>query len=549
MRDGVRLSADIYFPAAGPEGGPYPTVLGRTPYDNQNPAYVEMANHLSEHGYVVVLQDVRGRHDSLGEWVPFRLEGPDGCDTVEWAASQPWSTGKVGTFGGSYGGWYQWALAREHPPHLVTMISTAAGGKWFEEIPYHNGCVLLVLLGWLNLVGGHSMQKPEIIKDWKDVFWHLPLRTLDERVGRRMPVWQEWIDHPTLDDYWKEVRLDNDFAGIAVPALHITGWYDGDQPGALYFHDGMVASSPRAQDQYLLIGPWDHGGTRHPRQELGGVDFGKEAVEDIIGVHCAWFDHWLKGDGKGEPPRARVRLFMTGTNTWIDTTAWPPPGVSTTTLYLHSGGSANTLAGDGTLSADVPGDTEPADTYVYDPANPVPSVIDPSFYVADAVETPLDHRFKHRRDDVLVYTGPAQREAITITGYPIVRLFAASDAPDTDWHVELHDISDTGASMILTDGRLRARFRESLEREQLLEPNKVYEFTIRLGAVGHVLRPGHCIRLTVTSSDFPTWDRNPNTGHRLGEDAELRVATNQICHQSGQASSLELPVAPPSLIA
>jgi putative CocE/NonD family hydrolase len=505
-----------------------------------------MAQHLSAHGYVVVLQDVRGRHDSSGEWVPFRHEGPDGYDTVEWAASQTWSTGKVGTFGGSYDGWTQWALAREHPPHLVTMISTAPGGKWCEDIPYNNGCLLLPELVWLHLVGGHAMQRSDIITDWEDVFRHLPLRSMDERVGRTMPVWQEWLDHPTLDAYWMGLRLDQDFAGLTVPALHITGWYDGNQHGALFFYEGMASQSPRGQDQHLLIGPWDHGATHYPRQTIGGVDFGKDAVEDLLGVHRTWFDFWLMRSGEGSLDRARVRVFLTGTNHWIETTHWPPPGTSTAKLYLHSGGSANTLAGDGRLCEEAPSEAEPVDTYVYDPEDPVPSVIDARVFTSYTIETPLDHRFKHGRDDVLVYTGTAQEEPIVFAGHPVVRLFAETDGPDTDWHVALHDVAETGTSMILASGVLRARFRESLEREALLEPNQMYEFTIRLGAVGHVVQPGHRLRLTVTSSEFPTFDRNQNTGQPIGLDTEVRVATNTVYHQPGRASCLELPAAPPA---
>jgi hypothetical protein len=542
MRDGVQLSADIYFPAGGADGGPYPVVLARTPYDNQNATYVEGAQYLAQHGYVSVLQDVRGRHDSDGEFVPFRNEGPDGYDTVEWAAAQPWSTGRVGTMGGSYGGWYQWALAREKPPHLTTMVSTAAAGAWMQELPFHNGVLMLAMLGWQNLVGGRSLQKPELVTNWSEIFRHLPVREMDTLLGRRLDGWREWLDHPTLDEYWQELRLDDDFAHIDVPALHITGWYDADQPGSLYFHRGMCGASSRTNDQVIVIGPWDHRATRVPRQVIGGVDFGPDAVLDAFDLHRRWFDRWLK-DTPAEPLPARARLFLTGANSWYDAASWPPPGVTPTPLFLRSGGAANTVAGDGRLDTSTPPQSEPADTFRYDPANPVPAVIDENFYATDAVETPLDRRFQHRRDDVLVYTGAPATEALVLAGLPVVHLYAATDGPDTDWFVGLHDVSPTGTSMQLAEGRLRGRYRESLAREALLEPDRVYEFVVPMTAVGHVVRQGHALRLTVTSSDFPTWERNLNTGEPTATGTTMRVATNRVLHEPGSSSYVVLPVA------
>jgi len=547
MRDGVCLSADIYLPAGGVEGGPYPTVLSRTPYSNQNPVYVEGAQQLSAAGYAVVLQDVRGRHDSDGDWLPFRNEGRDGYDTVEWTAEQSWSNGRIGTMGGSYGGWFQWALAREKPPHLVTMVSTAPCGDWMHELPWNNGVMMLVMFGWLNLTGGRAMQNPNLVEDWPSVFRHLPLRTMDERIGRSLPEWQDWLNHPCLDDYWSTLRFDDDFGRIDIPTLHITGWYDGDQPGALYFHRGMRASSPRAEDQYLVIGPWDHGGTRVPRRVVGDVDFGADALVDVLGLHREWFDHWLK-DEAPVPLKERTRLFITGVNEWKDTPTWPPPAESVA-WFLHSDGSANTFAGDGTLTADAPTDAEPDDTLIYDPVDPVPSVVDPNFYSPDAVETPLDHRFKQRRDDVLVYTSAPVSETMIVAGLPSVQLFAATDGPDTDWFVALHAVSPTGKAMLLCEGHLRGRYHEGVDHESLLQSQQIYEFSIAMSAVGHAVQPGHRLRLTVTSSDFPTWDRNPNTGHPIGLDTELRVATNRVRHQPGAASFVSLPVVPATIFA
>ena len=542
MRDGVDLSADIYLPVGG-AAGPYPAVLARTPYDNQHPVYVADARHLAEHGYVVVLQDVRGRGDSPGDWIPFRNEGPDGYDTVEWLASQPWCTGRVGTFGGSYSGWAQWALAREKPPSLHTMVSTAAAGAWMQELPWHNGVLMLVTLGWLNLAAGRSVQNPELIDDWPEVFRHLPVREMDAALGRDLNTWRDWVDHATLDDYWRELRLDDDFAHIDLPALHITGWYDADQPGALYFHHGMSSSSTRSDDQFLVIGPWNHAGTRVPSRQTAGVDFGSDAEMNMRELHRQWFDRWLK-DVPDNPLPHRVRLFLTGDNRWYDAPAWPAAGAEDARWYLRSSGHANTMAGDGRLDVVPPESVETADSYTYDPSDPVPAVVDENFYAANAVETPLDRRFQHRRDDVLVYTGSPSDADVVLAGIPRVHLHAATDGPDTDWFFSVHDVSPTGSSMQLSEGRLRARFRESLEYEQLLEPGQTYEFTIAGTAIGHVLRAGHRLRLAVTSSDFPTWDRNPNTGGPIGTGTDHRVAVNTVRHEPGTASYLAVPVVP-----
>jgi len=541
MRDGVELSADIYFPEGGADAGPYPAVLARTPYDNQHPVYVADARYLAKHGYVVVLQDVRGRHDSDGEWVPFRNEGADGYDTVEWLAAQPWCSGRVGTFGGSYGGWTQWAMAREKPPSLTTMVTTAAAGAWMQELPWHNGILMLVTLGWLNLAGGRTVQNAELVDNWPDIFRHLPLREMDAALGRDLGTWREWVDHPTLDDYWRELRLDDDFAHMDIPALHVTGWYDADQPGALFFHRGMTTASSRSADQFIVIGPWNHAGTRVPSRTTGGVDFGAAAEMDVRDLHRKWYDRWLKDDAGAQPLPQRARLFLTGANRWLDAPSWPPPRTTVDRWYLRGGGCANTMAGDGRLDVRAPETGEPADRYDYDPADPVPSVVDENFYAANAVETPLDRRFQHRRDDVLVYTGAPSDGDVLLVGIPELHLFAASDGADTDWFFSIHDVSPTGSSTQLSEGRLRARYRESLQEQRLLDPGTTHEFTIAGTAIGHVLKAGHSLRLAVTSSDFPTWDRNPNTGEPIGTATEFRVAVNTVRHEPGAASYLAIP--------
>lgn len=542
MRDGVRLSADIYLPAGGTTEGPYPTVLCRTPYDNQGAANPTTAEYLAEHGYAVVQQHVRGRYNSGGDWRPFHNEGADGFDTMAWLAEQPWCDGRVGTMGISYEGWTQWALAKEKPPNLRTMVSTAACGRWMQEVPFHNGVLALGMFAWLNRVGRRTVQSPHMFaENLPDTFRHLPVGTMDQALDRDLPAWREWLSHPALDYYWRKLRLDRDYPAIDVPVLHITGWYDDDQSGALYFHQGMSTGSPRSTDQHLLLGPWDHDGTLHPRRTLGGIDFGPESVVDMKEVHRDWFDRWLRGDGRSAKPTPRSRVFFTGANAWRDLRAWPAP-CTFLHYYLRSAGLANTRAGDGALATELPTGDEPADRYAYDPADPVPSLIDERMYFPDMARTPLDHGFKHDRQDVLVYTGPEADDQVVITGTPVLHLFAASDCSDTDFFTALHDVSPAGGSMLLAEGRCGGRFRTDLSRPTPLEPGQVVKFVIQLGAVGHVLHVGHRLRLTVTSSDFPTWNRNLNTGEPIDRGVAMRVANNQVIHTATQPSHLVLPV-------
>lgn len=530
MRDGVELSSDVYFPEGGVNGGPYPTLLFRTPYGNQGAVPVQYAKYLSNKGFAVALQDVRGRHDSDGVPYPFNYEGPDGYDSIEWFAEQEWSTGKIGMFGGSYVGWVQWAAARELPPHLSALVSTAAAGRWGEELPYHNGMIYLPLIGWLHTVSGRIWNTSDGI-NFQDVYRHVPLRTLDQAIGRPLPAMHDWLDHPYMDEYWKSVRLtEKDFAAIDLPVLHITGWYDGDHPGTLFFYDGMREHSPAADKQHVLIGPWDHAGTRNPKRITGAVDFGEAAIVDVLDAHVQWFNKWLCDEDNGVEKQEKARYFATGSNEWRTADQWPPAGTATP-YYLGVSGSLGSASGDG------------SDSYQYDPEDPVVMASDWNFYATLTLTapSPLDRRFIERRDDVVVYTSDVVSESVDIAGKPTMHLFASSDCLDTDWVVLLTDVAPDGSSTLLSEGIMRARYHESLEYESLLTPGETYEFTMVMGAITHTFKPGHRIRVDVTSSYFPIYARNLNTGGVIADEVEPRIATNTIMH----SSYIDLPVVKP----
>ena len=544
MQDGIKLSADIYLP---PKEGQYPVILHRTPYDNTRPLWVEKAAYFARHGYAFVTQDVRGRCDSEGEWIPFAGESDDGYDTVEWIAQQLWCNGKVGMMGDSYAGYVQWMAARERPPHLVTLVSTAAPGRWMQELPYVNGKFSPGVMWLLNLTGGRTRQlnlddpSARSLINWKKLILHRPLKDIDKALGRTNTVWREWLAHPTFDNYWRRHSLEGHFRQIDLPVLHITGWYDGDQWGELYYYDNMVAKSPAADGQFLLLGPWDHNGTRTPQARLGGIDFTQDAVLDMNAIHLRWFDYWLKGKENGQQDDARIRVFVMGRNEWRAEKAWPLPGVKTTPYYFHSGGRANTLGGDGWLSQAAPRD-EPLDEYTYNPDDPTPSAPDlESFPGADY---PLDQRYVERRDDVLVYTSEPLEQELEVTGKPHVVLYAASDAVDTDFAATLTDVYPDGRSIMLAEGILRASYRDSLEEPTPLTPGQVYEYKIEFNATSNAFMPSHRIRVTVMSCRFPRFCRNPNTGAPAGEDEEFCVAHQTVYHNETHPSHILLPVIP-----
>ena len=543
MRDGVTLSADIFLPPTG--DGPWPAILQRTPYDNTAELWTNIAIHFARQGYAFVSQDVRGRCDSEGVWEPFVNEGPDGHDTIEWMAVQPWCIGKVGMMGGSYGGFVQWAAAKEHPPHLTALVSTAAAGRWMEEAPHRFGVFAPYWMWWLNLVGGRTLQQPiyghPTVPDWPRVMTHRPLRDLDIALGRTNTVWRKWLAHNTFDDYWRRLSLIGHFATIDLPVLHITGWFDGDQWGELHYWRHMIDESPATDRQWLISGPWDHAGTRHPVQRLGGRDFGTSALLDLNAVHLRFFDRWLKDVENGAEADPRVRIFAMGANAWRDEDQWPPAGMAETPFYFHSGGAANTLGGDGALSRELPTDDETADTYTYNPDDPTPSVQDLSGFPFG--DYPFDNRWRLRRDDVLVYTSEPLTEDVEITGHPFVVLHAASDCPDTDWHVTLCDVLPDGRSDELTSGCLRAAYRDGLDATPTaITPGKVYEYRVELMATSNVWKRGHHIRVTVASANYPASARNPNTNAPTGDDDASRLAHNTIHHTPAHSSHLLAPV-------
>lgn len=542
MRDGTRLSADVYRPDSP---GEFPVILSRTPYNKAGAGKTSIDRYKSyvERGYAVVLQDVRGRGDSEGEFRPFLQEGDDGYDSVEWCGTQPWSSGKVGMIGGSYGGYVQWAAAVRTPPHLAAIVPTVACPDPFVDglINGPTGLPSPICVSWYFYTSGKLNQQSHAV-NWAEVFSHLPLIELDDRAGRPMPIWDEFVTNSRLGPYWEPARYQHRLHQVTVPSLNISGWYDDEQISTITNFAGVTRRgnpSPTGVHHALLMGPWPHNANSGTR--IGEIEFGPTAKIDMDAYVLRWFDRWLKGiDNKVEDEPA-VRHFVMGDNSWRDADAWPIPGTVPTPFYLRSNGSANSRLGDGVLSRVAPTVDEPFDEYTYDPADATPFLTDPMF---SQVGGPDDYSKIEERDDMLVFTTPTLHEPIKVCGPIKATIWASTDALDTDFMVRLTDVHPTGFSQRLCDGVVRARFRDGMENPTLLEPGKLYEYEIDVWTTCQTFLPGHAIRVEVMSASFPQWDRNPNTGSDLGTSTETRPAQQRVYHDATHPSRIVLPIVP-----
>jgi len=548
MRDGVKLYVDLYLPAAP---GRYPTIVWRTPYGVQRDGSHEALIRFAMNGYAVVAQDVRGRYESEGIWEPFRNEGKDGFDTIEWAAVQPFSNGKVATEGGSYNGHNQWQAATLNPPHLVAAFPALAstniyanwltmGGAFRLSFNYGWGVVRMPNRIMLPQYWHTEAYAPEELK-YENILMHLPLKDGDlMSAGTAVQHYRDWIKHESYDDYWKSISDEEHFDKITVPVHTSGGWFDIFLGGTINGYVGMKnkGATPEARaGARMIIGPWGHG----PTQSFGGIDFTPAANVNQFETELRFFDYHLKGIKNGLEAEAPVKLFYMGVNKWRSEKDWPIPGTQYKELYLTSKGAANSVRGDGELSFKKPA-ASGVDTYRYDPQNPVPTTGGNNCCGTPTLAGPRDQRQLERREDIVVYTSEFLQNALTIAGPVNVKLFASTDGPDTDWMIKLVDVYPDDTAMPVSEGILRAKFREGLDKIRLLTPNQVVEYTIELTATANVFKPGHRIRVDITSSNFPQFDRNPNTGEALGNSATIRVAQQSIHHGGSRLSHILLPV-------
>ncbi|TMC42137.1 MAG: CocE/NonD family hydrolase [Chloroflexi bacterium] len=555
MRDGVRLATDVYRLDGAT---PAPVLLARTPYDKEH--IVAASNTFDilravQAGYVVVIQDVRGRFASEGEFNPQFQEGRDGVDTIAWAAVQPWSRGVVGTFGGSYLGCTQWLAAREQPQALRVMAPTVTPSDMYEGESYQGGANVLHSLRWAVAISRDEIQR-RVARGWVPpeggadldvdaVLAHLPLND-HPLLHDLAPFWGDWLAHPTADAYWRPISPCAGYEQISAPALNISGWYDIFLWGTFQNYQGMrkLGGTQHARrNQRLIIGPWSHSNFTgsFPEREFGAA--GSLDALDLTGLQLRWFDRWLREADNGAEQEPPVTLFVMGIDRWRAEADWPLPDTQYRPYYLHSAGQANTLHGDGTLSAEPPGD-EPPDVYLSSPLRPVPTVGGQVILPGGNAIGPRDQRTVELRDDVLVYSTPVLDRSVEVIGPIELRLFVASSARDTDFTGKLVDVYPDDRAMILTEGILRARYRTSMTEPELLEPDAIYELRLDLWATANVFLPGHRIRLEVASSNFPRFGRNSNTGGEIASEAasHYRPAINRIFHDAARPSRLILPI-------
>jgi putative CocE/NonD family hydrolase len=590
MRDGVRLATDIHYPARDgvPAPGKFPVIMERTPYGSHN--IESWASYFVPRGYIAIGQNVRGRYGSEGRWFPHRDDVNDGYDMAQWIGRQPWFNGRIGTVGTSYPGGTQHALAMSNPPHLAAMIpvdSMSNSGRFGVR---HNGAFELRFFNWIFMLGnspsgGYSPSGPQhytttdpgtraaLIQLRSQVIEYvkgLPLRR-GASLLRLAPDYENWLieamSHGDYDNFWKDSGIDV-AAHIAdykdVPVYHVSGWYDswGAQVANINY---VELSKAKKSTQRLIMGPWTHG--QQTRSFAGEAEFGPAAAIDFNAFRLRWFDRWLKNEDNGVDREPPVRIFVMGGGDahktadgriyvggrWRNENEWPLARTKPTPFYLHA---------DGRLSETKPA-TSAVTRYTFDPRDPVPTIggnvssegeLMPRGALDQRCRKELwackDTRPLSTRNDVLVFQTEPLEQPVEVTGRLIVKLWVSSDASDTDFTAKLIDVYPpnrdfpAGVELNVADSIVRARYRDSLEKPSFMKPGQVYPATIEMYPTSLVFAKGHRIRLDISSSNFPRFDVNPNTGEPLNNNRRWAIAQNAVHHGADHASHIILPVIP-----
>lgn len=582
MRDGVKLSADVFTPD-GP--GPFPVLLSRTPYNKEDPGTISNGMRGAEQGFIMVNQDVRGRYHSPGFWEPFKYEITDGYDSVEWAARLPKSDGKVGMWGGSYVGATQWLAAISDPPHLAGIAPEVTSQDYYKDWAYQNGAFQQWFAqSWASHTAGDAL--------WQQTYFDFssngyvpsvrsPKTGLLTRPGQKSmtdplnyvnvlplsnyttlvtpatggnaglkalePWYLDWLAHPTDDAYWQKWSISRDYSRIKVPVFNIDGWYDLFLQGAIENYEGVKAHGGTADarnDDHLMIVPGGHSGFG---TKVGAYNFGKNANADTFQIMLDWYKHIFLGQNNAMAQWKPVRYYEMGTGVWKQSSTWPPPQARMVAYYLHSDGKANTAFGNGSLSTQAAGAAANAasDRYVYDPANPVPTL--GGSMCCDGKDVPngvQDQRPDEKRSDVLVFSTPVLKKNLNVTGPVSMTLYVSSSAPDTDFTAVLVDVGPDGVAHNIAEGIQRMRYRNSYTQASFLKPGQIYKVNLNMWATSNVFLAGHRLRVDVSSSNFPRWDRNLNTTQSPEMGTHWVKATNIIYHDADHPSTLNLSVIP-----
>ena len=550
-RDGTVLRGDVYYQT---DSNPQPVLVCRTPYNKLLPRYQEHATDIARGGYTIVVQDMRGRYASDGEyrwmWVDknetFDVE--DGHDTIEWAAKLPKSDGRVGTWGHSNASWAIWVMLHSNPPSLAAALASGISMNMLDITfgVWETGR----RLEWTYMMAADVRRREgrtdgptdpiEATFRWNAVerskyIWWLPLAEIPEPVFAGLAEQYQTFLRNTRQDF---MRFDETHPMVEVPVMQITGWWDR-LIGTIDNYEGLITNGdPGLRNQHrLIVGPWGHDATNYTR-DIGPIDYGPEAETTYADLIVRWYDHVLKGKNNGMADERPVQLFVLNRNEWIGADAWPLPETQYTDLFLSSEGNANTVHGDGTLSFDQPSAAE-SDEFDYDPRDPVMSLMHQNSQSIPMDQSPNDHR-----QDVLVYETEPVSEDLDVIGPVRLKLWASTNAPETDFTAKLAIVHEDGLCVNLTYGVMRTGYREGFDRVAYTEPGRQYEYDIKLNPIGCRFLKGQRIRLYISSSDFPNFDRNHNTGNNFWSDTEFKVAHQTVFHTGGMASRLVLPIVP-----
>jgi uncharacterized protein len=535
MRDGIELAADVFLPE--PKGR-FPTILFRTPYNRKGPSSHNFRT-FTNLDYAVVIEDVRGRLASQGVFGPISQEGPDGYDTINWIAAQPWSNGRVVMSGGSYLGITQWWAAVENNPHLAAISPMFSGDDEYLDRFYSTGGAMK--LGHRLLWIAENFTPPAQVRPlFASYIDHLPLRTADiSATGLRLDLWRDCLDHPSYDSYWKRQSIRERWRDVRIPVLSWGGWFDNYAESDLDMFSRLALGH---KDVETWIGPWGH----NPALQFPTVFFGKDAIPHMRGAQVSWFNRWVNRQPNSVQPAGRplLHLFVMGPDVWREEHEWPLARTRYTPFYLGSGGHANSLRGDGELQPH-PVRTGAADTFVYDPRDPVPTAggaicCDPRILPPG----PLEQNKIEQRGDVLVYTSPPLNDDTEVTGPVRAVLYVSTSANDTDFTAKLVDVQRDGRALLVTDGIQRMRYRLSLDHPVFVKRNAAYQITVDAGVTSYVFPAGHRIRLEISSSNFPRFDRNLNSSAPNGDITKIIKAKQTVFHEKSYPSALILPVIP-----
>ncbi|MCQ1531515.1 CocE/NonD family hydrolase [Lutispora saccharofermentans] len=533
MRDGVKLSTNVFLPKGIDEK--LPVILVRTPYGKE----IFSQNHYKyvQRGYAVVIQDVRGRNESEGKWLPMYYEADDGNDTANWIAKQAWSNQKIGMIGGSYGGYVQWALASTGNPYLKAMVSIVTAGGPFTDMPRKGGAFTSGMLAWAFSVSRKKFM-PELMArdDWDEVLNIRPLQdVVPKALGYPVEFIDQWLNRDDYDEYWEKTdwySKKNNIKDIAI--LVLSGWYDDNGTGTTEALD--VINSFDKEKRKAILGPWMHSG--NSIRDLHGVAFGDNALRyDLDYSYLAWFDCHLKGIKNGINEGAPVEYYTVGSNQWKTSSNWPLPDTKYVDMYLQSFGNANSSYGDGRLNFNASKENK-KDTYIYNPEDPAVQLIDVS---ENEVAVPGNYKDEEKRKDILCYTSEELEADLTITGDIIAEFYASSTAPDTDWVVKILDVDEEGNSIKLADGLLTAKYRNSFAKPEFMKADEVYNFIIRTSKISNTFKKGHKIRFTITSSAKNFIFPHSNTKKSFNS-TKIVIAENTIYHGEKYPSKIILPI-------